>query len=144
MKAGTTSVASISSWYATASFNLSTGTLTSESPAGCGSIQAVGNGWYRIAVAYTKANPYSYPSMGFGTGSAADNVYVWGTQLEQSPDTIPGPYIPTTTAASYGGPRFDYDPVTLAPRGLLLEEQRTNIQLDSQDFCTSLAPLVAS
>jgi hypothetical protein len=35
------------------------------------------------------------------------------------------PYYPTTTAA-YQGPRFDHDPVTLAPRGLLIEEQRTN------------------
>jgi hypothetical protein len=29
-------------------------------------------------------------------------------------------------SAASGAPRFDYDPVTLAPRGLLLEEQRTN------------------
>ncbi len=28
-------------------------------------------------------------------------------------------------------PRFDYDPVTLAPRGLLVEEQRTNLFLNS-------------
>jgi hypothetical protein len=31
-------------------------------------------------------------------------------------------------------PRFDYDPVTLAPRGLLIEEARTNLALYSQDF----------
>ncbi len=31
-------------------------------------------------------------------------------------------------------PRFDYDPVTLAVRGLLIEEQRTNLFLRSQEF----------
>jgi len=34
------------------------------------------------------------------------------------------------TAAS-GAPRFDYDPVALTPRGLLMEEQRTNLVLQS-------------
>lgn len=31
-------------------------------------------------------------------------------------------------------PRFDYDPVTLAAKGLLIEEQRTNLVLRSEDF----------
>lgn len=31
-------------------------------------------------------------------------------------------------------PRFDYDPATLAPKGLLIEETRTNILLQSSDF----------
>ena len=31
-------------------------------------------------------------------------------------------------------PRFDYDPATLAPRGLLIEEQRTNLLLRSEEF----------
>jgi hypothetical protein len=33
-----------------------------------------------------------------------------------------------------GAARFDYDPETLERRGLLLEEQRTNLALHSQDF----------
>jgi hypothetical protein len=45
------------------------------------------------------------------------------------------PYVPTPGAApsstAYYGPRFDYDPVTLLPRGLLVEEQRTNLALTS-------------
>lgn len=36
--------------------------------------------------------------------------------------------------AAANAPRFDYDPVTLAPKGLLLEESRTNLLLRSNDF----------
>jgi hypothetical protein len=35
-------------------------------------------------------------------------------------------------------PRFDYDPVTLAARGLLIEEQRINFALRSEDFSNSV------
>jgi hypothetical protein len=34
-------------------------------------------------------------------------------------------------AAAIDAPRFDYNPVTLAPKGLLVEEQRTNLLLNS-------------
>jgi len=36
-------------------------------------------------------------------------------------------------------PRFDYDPVTLACKGLLIEENRTNLLLQSEDFETTWA-----
>jgi hypothetical protein len=38
------------------------------------------------------------------------------------------------TSAAIDAPRFDYDPVTLAARGLLIEEQRTNLLPYSDDF----------
>jgi hypothetical protein len=41
-------------------------------------------------------------------------------------------------------PRFDYDPVTLAPKGLLVEEQRTNSILQSEDFTTTWSVTRAS
>lgn len=41
------------------------------------------------------------------------------------------------TTAYYNRPRFDYDPVTNVCRGLLIEEQRTNFILNSQDFNSS-------
>jgi hypothetical protein len=51
--------------------------------------------------------------------------------------------VPTPGAApsstAYYGPRFDYDPVTLAARGLLIEEARTNLLLQSETFSTTWA-----
>jgi hypothetical protein len=37
-------------------------------------------------------------------------------------------------SAAINAPRFDYDPVTLAAKGLLIEEQRTNLLTYSEDF----------
>lgn len=37
-------------------------------------------------------------------------------------------------SAAINAPRFDYDPVTLAPKGLLIEEQRTNYALYGSDL----------
>jgi hypothetical protein len=68
------------------------------------------------------------------TGNASGVVTLSKPQLEQvTYQTTPGTYNPTTASAYYG-PRFDYDPVTLAPRGLLIEEARTNLLLYSQQF----------
>lgn len=39
--------------------------------------------------------------------------------------------------AAIDGARFDYDPVTLAPKGLLIEEQRVNLCLQSENFSTT-------
>jgi hypothetical protein len=68
------------------------------------------------------------------TNSSTADILIWGAQLEPvTYQTVPGPYVATTSAAYYG-PRFDYNPVTLAPLGLLIEEARTNLLLNSQLF----------
>jgi hypothetical protein len=47
-------------------------------------------------------------------------------------------YIESPVASTYQAPRFDYDPTTLAPRGLLLEGSATNLALRSDDFNTTV------
>lgn len=88
--------------------------------------------------------------IGMGTeGNALGSVTLEYPQMETvTYQTVPVAYIPTTTAAYYG-PRFDYDPTTYLPKGLLIEEQRTNLetysdQFDNAIWTTSLATISAN
>lgn len=119
-----------------ANFNLANGTATG------GTIVSVGNGWYRCSLAITSAAAasgllYAYiNSAASYTGDGTSGIYVWGAQLSNSASLDPYVYNPgaAPTSAAYYGPRFDYDPVTLAPKGLLIEEQRSNLLLRSEEF----------
>jgi hypothetical protein len=67
------------------------------------------------------------------TQSNAADILIWGAQLEVGSTA-------TTYTRNNGGvfpARFDYDPVTLAPRGILIEEQRTNLMLQSNAFSSA-------
>ncbi len=66
----------------------------------------------------------------------AGAILFWGAQLNQGPLQS---YNPTTTAA-FHGPRFDHDPVSGEPLGLLIEEARTNVCLQSEVLTTTWAP----
>ena len=117
----------------TADFDLST--VASTSGTGvftAGSIQAVGDGWYRCSVRCTTSGAGSIglkvllAATSYGTsytGDGTSGIYLWGAQLEQS-STV-GEYIPTTSAIN-SAPRFDHNPTTGESLGLLVEEQRTN------------------
>lgn len=108
--------------------NPSAGTIGSVQTVGiataaAATIQSVGSGWYRV----TLTGNLGSATTGYiviGNDSGTGTVLIWGAQLAVGPYALD--YTPTTSAAVYG-PRFDYDPVTLAARGLLVEEQRTNL-----------------
>jgi len=96
-------------------------------------ITSVGNGWYRVSITCVgRTGGDQYPVFGLASGNnnvswtaaGTESVLLWGAQLAVGTNALD--YTPTTSAAVYG-PRFDYDPVTLAAKGLLVEEQRTNL-----------------
>lgn len=123
-------------------FDVGTGALGAvESGWSSASITSAGNGWYRIAAVYTAVGAsYTWrflptnANSAFTTGDGVNGSLAWGIQVEAvTYQTTPGTYNATTSAAYYG-PRLVYDPVTLASLGILVEEARTNLCLQSQTF----------
>ena len=123
-------------------FDLATGAVgTVGAGVSATAITPVGNGWYRCSIAFTASSggnimavrTASANGTGLYLGDGTSGIFIWGAQLEQA-----------SAATSYtkndGGlfpARFDYDPVTLQPRGLLIEEQRTNLLPRSEEFNNS-------
>jgi len=70
------------------------------------------------------------------SASVAGDYYFWGAQLSNSASVDPYVYNPAAapTSTAYYGPRFDYNPVTLAANGLLVEEQRSNLLTYSEQL----------
>ena len=147
----TIGVSNSTSNYGSATFNLSTGTSTQTQAAGSYSsasatITPAPQSFYRctltvttdtvslIRVGLNNTGTPTGSNRGFGntyTGDGTSGVYIWGAQVALGPNALD--YTPTTTAVVYG-PRFDYDPATLAAKGLLIEEQRTNSLTYSEQF----------
>jgi hypothetical protein len=123
----------------TAEFDLTAVTATNRSGTGTATITAVGNGWYRITATatstgagtgYWQLNLCSAANTPSYSGNGTSGIFLWGAQMEVGSSV-------TTYTKNVGGVfpvRFEYDPVTLAPKGILIEEQRTNLQNYSAQF----------
>jgi hypothetical protein len=116
-------------------FNLDTGVVKSQSSA-VGSIEDVGNGWYRCSAQMTSSSsttillivgnenmtPQNWSS------TSGDSVYLWGAQVNSG--TSAKTYFPTTTRLNM--PRVDY--LNNSNGSLILEPQSTNLVTYSSDF----------
>jgi hypothetical protein len=90
--------------------------------------------WQRLTQAWTATASAQTFNLNTSAGATARTIYVAAPQLEKS--TTVGEYIPTTSTIN-SAPRFDHDPTTGESLGLLVEEQRTNLLLQSEDFSTT-------
>ena len=110
------------------------------------SVSPVSGNIYRVSGLLAAPTGGGFRNVGIikNTGQSAKGFRVTGFQLEQiTYQTTPSTYV-ATTASAYYGPRFDYDPVTLAPRGLLIEEARTNLLTYSEAISTGYVPVRAT
>jgi hypothetical protein len=115
--------------------NLSTGALGTVSSGITASVTSVGDGWYRCSITKTittGANIAIYTATSNNgasyLGNGTSGVFIWGAQIVQ--DTSALDYQATETRLNI--PRLDYS-LGSCPN-ILLEPQRTNLMLRSEEF----------
>ena len=130
------------------------GSLGFTGTSGTATIQALNNGWYRCSLVATSGASATTggpallvldsdrnsrdPSF---AGNNTSGLFIWGAQLEQSATV--GDYIPTTSTIN-SAPRFDHNPTTGESLGLLVEEARTNLLLNSATLSTQSVTVAAA
>jgi hypothetical protein len=139
-----------------ANFDLTLATVTSGNYTSA-SITDAANGWYRLAITSTLSGAAGNTNINLVdsgaatrgssfTGDGISGVYLWGAQLSSSAslDSYTPNFGAAPSAAAAHGPRLDYDPSTLAAKGLLVEEQRTNLLLNSATLSTQSVTVTAT
>jgi hypothetical protein len=92
--------------------------------------------WQRFSCQYTTSGTNDGGAIYSQTGTPSAEFYVWGAQVQ--PGSIVGELLQTSGTINNNIPRFDHDPTTLAPRGLLIEGAATNLARRSDDFNTTV------
>ena len=136
-----------------ANFDLSTGAVGTTSGLVSSSITLDANGFYRCSITFVNVSSSTFvvaitdsstaTRLNTWTALGTETVLIWGAQLEQrSAVTAYTPtttqritnYIPVLQTASANVARFDHNPATGESLGLLVEEQRTNLVIYSEQF----------
>jgi hypothetical protein len=114
---------------------------------------AVTSTWTRFSHTFNVTQAGVICTIGADGTDTPTDVEIWGAQLEQrsavtdyTPTTTQPitNYIPVLLTAASGVARFDHNPTTGESLGLLVEEQRTNSILQSEDFTTTWSVTRAS
>jgi len=130
-------------------YNFSTGIVTNAAGTADASMEALGNGWWRLKNTIIAApSSGSIPTLFLDLGDTAAETHatsegfdVYGGQIEEGVDL--NTYIQTIGVPS-AAPRFDHDPTTGESLGLLVEESRTNYITNSTNFAASVLPVTAT
>jgi len=122
-----------------ASFNTITGAFISGNISiGATNSEVLSNGWFRFSITVTTTNIIRIDiGLHDGTTTVLDNTdtfgnYIWGAQLTQG--STPRPYLRTTNRLNV--PKLDYS-LSLSEPSLLIEPQRTNLLLQSDNLGTT-------
>ena len=119
-------------------FNLSDGTLGTIQTNGTGSIESVGNGWYRCSLTIANFNTGFETYIGISTANNTisylgneSSVFIQNAQVNSGASAKE--YFPTTDRLNV--PRLDYS--NGGCPSILVEPQRTNLLLRSEEFNTT-------
>ena len=104
---------------------------------------SVTSDWQRFSTTLTPSAGTKTPGVKIVT--SGDAVHAWGAQLSDSAslDSYSPNHFGAPISAAYYAPRRDFDPVTKACKGLLVEGQRTNILVNSDTLSTQTVDVLA-
>jgi hypothetical protein len=116
-------------------FDIQNGTVSNQLSGFTGTIENVGNGWYKCSMYNTTASISDYIQFGISTTNSSRTLsnnsvaYFWGAQVNVG---TAKPYFPTTDRLNV--PRLTYQNGGGGCPSLLLEKQSTNLAQYSEQF----------